>query len=720
MEKHLQELVEEVETEASLLAKRQFRSTLNQPNLLAINSKQAIGDVSQDGFYKFAVNMPRPVLDAESIQLVNANIPQCVPNIPDTACAFWYYRLSEYSGKVPNQNNLFFVRLLPSYYRKEFIDSPQLYGFNVTFGSYADVSTQLALACARDLANDNLGVQDGDEDSEVYDLHYLPSEISIAYNSGINKFQMTGTNATTSLAYIEWDTGTTYGLNQIVAYNDKAYKSLVSGNVGNNPTTSPGQWVRSYVEVVQPYNNSAPYRQGQYVSYNNVLYIAENNTIGGGTPDVDTADWSSVIPTDIFYRYLITGYDDPNVALNQGSTRQLWNQYALFEELEQVEYNGAYWVATTQNKNFVPFTINNAYTWNDVDDFNTGDFVLYQGFIYKSLVNGNINNIPNLSPADWDLMNWDNTYPYNTGDIVYYLGVQYECIVPNFNVAPNTSTQWKTLTWVGITNYSIGDIVSYNSVFYIATQNNRGQVPSTFSQYWSPNTFWAYTQQTTGTNYPKPAIVGLYDITKTFDYIDAWEYDGQQTYQYPFPVGIAAQPFNPNPKRILNTILGFTWNGVMTPSILDGVDTFEVASSTSTTTTQLFNRLRPVPKYFVKYSAGVDPVLGTSTATATQVYTAEGYCNLVYSSILSIYATIVYGSTLDTQRNTNLLAMGTMDCGNLGVSFFNPIVNNPLKVSGSDIYSIQFEMLDECGEPYFLTNNAIVSFVLKVAYKKDA
>jgi hypothetical protein len=61
-----------------------------------------------------------------------------------------------------------------------------------------------------------------------------------------------------------------------------------------------------------------------------------------------------------------------------------------------------------------------------------------------------------------------------------------------------------------------------------------------------------------------------------------------------------------------------------------------------------------------------------------------------------------------------------MDCGNLGVSFFNPIVNNPLKVSGSDIYSIQFEMLDECGEPYFLTNNAVVSFVLKVAYKKDA
>jgi len=38
-------------------------------------------------------NLPRPILKVEGIQLLNANIPECTQNIPDTACVFWYYRL---------------------------------------------------------------------------------------------------------------------------------------------------------------------------------------------------------------------------------------------------------------------------------------------------------------------------------------------------------------------------------------------------------------------------------------------------------------------------------------------------------------------------------------------------------------------------------------------------------------------------------------------------
>jgi hypothetical protein len=205
-----------------------------------------------------------------------------------------------------------------------------------------------------------------------------------------------------------------------------------------------------------------------------------------------------------------------------------------------------------------------------------------------------------------------------------------------------------------------------------------------------------------------PLISGLNEFSSRFDM------NLNTTF---LPVGIPPQPFNPNPRRLLNSILGFTWNGVFNPQTLLNI-TPNTLNIIPTISTNLYNRLRPVPLYIVDPFA-LSTILGETPAITTQTYTAEGYCNLVYSSIMNIYASIVYGSTLDTQRNTNLLAQGTMDCGNLGVSFFNPFVNNPLKVSGSDIYSITIELIDECGEPYVLTNNAIATFVLKVAYKKE-
>jgi len=377
------------------------------------------------------------------------------------------------------------------------------------------------------------------------------------------------------------------------------------------------------------------------------------------------------LPTDVFYRYLITGYGDPNVAANQGTGRQQWNPYALFEEQEIVEYNGLSWEAVKQNKNFIPFTINGATIWNSADTYDPGDFVLYAGKVYVCIAIS-LNNQPDISPTFWT----------DRPDL-------YEA-------------------WAGTTQYNIGDIVSYNNVFYIATANNLNQTPDLFSEFWCPS-IWSYVP------FQNVApITGLNRISSEFDMLDIW--DG--IVQYPFPVGIPGQPFNPNPRRILNSILGFTWNGIMTPSLLADIDTFVTAVSTSTITTDLFNRLRPVPQYFIRYTTTY-PTLRDPAATETQVYTADGYANLVYSSIISIYTSIVGGSTLNTEENTNLLAMGTMNCGNLGISFFSPFINNPLLVSGGDLYNITIELKDEFDEPYVLTNNAVATFVLKITYKKD-
>jgi hypothetical protein len=187
--------------------------------------------------------------------------------------------------------------------------------------------------------------------------------------------------------------------------------------------------------------------------------------------------------------------------------------------------------------------------------------------------------------------------------------------------------------------------------------------------------------------------------------------------QFPFPSGIPGQPFNPvTVRRTLNSILGFTWNGAYDPDAVNAALT-DINLPSISSTTDVLNRIRPVPFYFPA-PVGIG-TLGTGAAVTAIVYTAEAYANLVYSSIVSIYANIVYGSTLDTQRNTSLLGLSSLNAGNLGVSFFAPFIDTALQVGGGDMYSITIELRDECNEPYPLSNNAICSFTLKLTYKDN-
>ena len=590
-----------------------FKSVLNQPTYVSLSSADTVEN-SVVGFSTFTMNLPRPILEAESLQLVHANIPACTQNIPDTACVFWYYRLSEYSGRTPNPDNLFFVRLLPSYYRTEFIDG--VYGQNKTFLNYPELATQLALSCATDLAFVNLRDEDIDEDLREFRLSFLPNEISLPFNASLNKFQMIGTNATTPLVFANYSSGTTYGLGVYVKVGLFSYQSLVAGNIGNFPATSP-EWKRVYVDAVETYAVATPYRKGAYVSSGNVLYIALVDNINVPVSD---ARWSVEVAS-INYRYLIAGYTDPNVALMQGSTKRTWNRYNLYEDGDVVQYSGRDWVALAQNRGYVPFL------------------------------------------------------------------------------------QTGATAWTGARFYDVGDLVFVGSIFYIAITPGQGNAPSTFSTFWSQY-WWAPAEVS-------PAYVGLTDLSQDFDMMDNW--DGIT--QYPFPIGIPSQPFNPKPRRLLNSILGFTWNGAMSVEQLSTIETDDLNVSRSSTITELYNRLRPVPQYYRRYTT---PGLGsTPTAIVSQTYTADGYANLVYSSICSIYCSIVAASSLNTTTSTDLLATASMNCGNLGIAFYNTSLDTPMHVSGVDIYTVKIELRDEFNEPYVLTNNAVVSLVMKVRYKSS-
>jgi hypothetical protein len=170
------------------------KSYFAQPERIFINSINDIdivkSSVSQDeeAYAAIRVKFPRPALNIKTIELVSAQIPIPSVNIPDTECTFFYYRVA-HSGtnnapSALNYADLHFVRLLPSYYKKEFFTAVNAaaYGFNRTFTDYADLASELVKSCLKDPTSDN-GL-----------TYHIPGDISLTYDSTLNRFRMFGNN----------------------------------------------------------------------------------------------------------------------------------------------------------------------------------------------------------------------------------------------------------------------------------------------------------------------------------------------------------------------------------------------------------------------------------------------------------------------------------------------------------------------------------------------
>lgn len=710
MDQAVADVVSEIEAEKALgrvSGVSVFRNMLNQPALMSISSVNAQPQESGDGFSSFVIDLPRPLLSVKALEMLTCNMPLCTQNIPDTACAFWYYRMSLYSGKYPNANNLFWVRLLPSYYKPEFIRNFEDYGYNQTFNGYSDVATQLALATTQDLAQVNF--TESDPAPPHYRIQYFNENyVTITYDAAINKFRFAGNSglpldeASQSLIVANYAVGTTYAQGAIVkdtvyvqGWGYLCYTSLSAGNIGHPlpvyPEDATAYWVRDYAsEGVADYSTYTAYKRGQFVSYNNALYRCNPNGIYAGEAGsfgnlpTDTLYWTANPVLGIpLYTFMATGPLDPEVAFMQGNSQRRWNQYALFEEQDNVIHNGITYHAYTQTLGTEPFPV------------------------------------PNTT---------DNAYSpsvqYKVGDYVYFNAKYYINILSSKGNAPTgaytNNTWWAFIEYdPAKTNYQAGDIITYVGFSYVPfwkciksfpPANNLGGAGT--AARFGTNAFWVPTYWTTGYASTLVPYVGLAKISSQFDMLD--ELDG--VFQYPYPEGIPPQPFNPTPKRLLNSILGFTWNGVFNPqtfSIIYDPITFAGSSSVS----QLLNRVRPVPIYIAGY------LLGGTSAAGSLVYdptlTAAGYGNLVYTSIINVYATIAGAKSLDTQRNTNLIGTMTASAGNLGIAFAASFIDTPLEQYEGDIYSITFSFTDDFGDPYPFTNNAAVTMTFRMRYKSD-
>lgn len=803
---------------------------LNQPNLLAIssadgNQEGAISSpLSQASYYNFTCNLPRPCLDVSSIQLVASNIPQAQSNIPNTACMFWYYRLSAYGGQQPNLNNLYYNRLLPSTYKQEFVKNPTTYGWNRTFKSYKDLATELVKTGTTDLTFNNWEQLNKGKPifNRLYNVPYIPSDINIALNTEINKFEMQGKNVYVPPTWRRWTGGTTYALGDVVASAlvDEVYVSWVSlanGNVGHEPQDNPAFWKQNYNVVMANWDAGTNYGVGRYVAgldgesvyvstYPNAtqnpngnydwdlnqtysryqvaldpndfqLYTYINSTPkqtnyppsnipitnwilttwsnsqlypagfiakygtkfyeclvsgSGNQPDVSPSKWKKIVfwtAVDMtkqyaWNRYIVTGYQDPNVAVAQGEqVESIWSPYSLYEFGYVVTYNG-------NNSQFANWDVNKTYALND--------YVLYtDGYgnlvLWECLIGGTVFTAPG------NVENWGRVY--------------FEANLQNIGTPPLPF-------WVDNKTYALGDQVLFGTSYYQsikATPPNINIAPTEDPTYWVPiRTEWK-------TRNDGVQLRGFAYMSNSTDFIQA----DVQALALIFPAGFV-QPFNPTPKRLLNSVLGFTWNGVFSVAAFKNfyINPYNADYFlTDPPVTQILNRLRPVPIYdlldewnlYAEYGQGErvqykgivykslqDMNIGNvptalapwwaventtlletppdqvgNIANLATVFTADAYACLVYSSIIYVYTSIVGASSLDTSRNTNLLAITPMNAGNLGVAFSNQFVDNPLNKIAGDIHSVYIELRDEFGEPYVLSNNAVATFMLKVKYAEE-
>ena len=477
----LEEVIKEIEEEQLFtrgITSKIFKSMLNQPSLVSVNSANAVKIESENGYYTFKIDFPRPILDVDTIQLLTTSIPQANASIPNTAITFWYYRLSAYTGTTPSLNNLYCVRLLPSYYKPEFIVDATTYGWNKTFSNYTKLSDELTKSCLTDLGYNNLENYLKPIDEGGYDnlqWPFLPADISIAYSPTYNKFQMTGN--TTEFAYISWSSATTYAINAVVFSGTKAYTSLQNSNTNNVPSSSPLWWKVTQNEIVAVWKSNTNYAPYNIVRYLGQLYITYQTTIGIA-PTAPLSPWVVYSP-NIQYRYLITGYDDPNVAKKQGELFQMpYEPTHYYQTGESVFVDGRVFKALTETSVMVMGNIFRNATIQRI--------VYYQGTYRLNEGTEIIQNCPIIQPNPPDLPIWNQFAAYKVDELVYYGSTCFKCIQANTNVSPIFSTHWRMNQFHPYDARSLVEfgglklrntVTTYNGLFYVATQDTNNLPP---------------------------------------------------------------------------------------------------------------------------------------------------------------------------------------------------------------------------------------------------
>ena len=103
---------------------------------------------------------------------------------------------------------------------------------------------------------------------------------------------------------------------------------------------------------------------------------------------------------------------------------------------------------------------------------------------------------------------------------------------------------------------------------------------------------------------------------------------------------------------------------------------------------------------------------------AVWTYTAESYCDLVYSQNANVYCNLTGGSAYDSTNGgtPNFLLAVPLNTSPLGVAYFNNTQSYPLTKIPREIYEIAVTILTDTGQPFYLPQSENISLELGFHY----
>lgn len=100
-----------------------------------------------------------------------------------------------------------------------------------------------------------------------------------------------------------WDSLEEYSLGDIVTYNTVYYRSLIAGNLGNNPAIEEYAWER--VDFLRYYNSTITYSEGDLVFWQYNLYLSKQALNQGNDP-ADSPAWWRPVASGYHYVFIKT------------------------------------------------------------------------------------------------------------------------------------------------------------------------------------------------------------------------------------------------------------------------------------------------------------------------------------------------------------------------------------------------------------------------------
>jgi len=324
----------------------------------------------------------------------------------------------------------------------------------------------------------------------------------------------------------DWQTGQAYALGDIVSFAGGVYYATTP-HVSTDFAADASNW-GDYFESLNwtlAWQTSRVYGAGDLVKYGGNVYkcivnhtSAATNTLG---LEADLANW------ELYF----SGIDYKGIW--SANTRYKLNDVVKLESnlYKCVTYNADATFVTANWSLWLP-GIEFAGAWASNITYQRGEVVSYGGYDYVSLTENNLNNVPSIEAADWELLTTGYSFKgeynggtYLVGDIVRLNGRLYEAVLDHTAQSPvegsvsttyvaagSTGTTVKVLTNTGIKpgmvivgqGFTLGQtVVSTNSSDTVILDRAPDGAPSnsqalTFtgvnSTYWSllvPGIRWA-------------------------------------------------------------------------------------------------------------------------------------------------------------------------------------------------------------------------------------